>query len=349
MKDERAINLAAKIKKATELNTFAGSNLELASHVDFGIPTGVPQLDLALQRPGLPAGRIVEVYGKEMSSKTTLTLAVIAQAQQMGGLGVFVDTERSFDEERAVNCGVDIENLILTEPETIEGTIKAVDAALDSVEAATSSSPLVIVVDSITGVNSKGNLERSIDDEPRPGEDARVIKRGLRKLNPKISEKNALVIFINHVFYKMNAMAFAKQTESTGGLALKYMASVRIALAGAGNLLEGKGPDQERLGMITAIEVEKNKVAHNGKPKFKAEVTEDGFDMYSGLWEAFITIGSLERQDTQNYHFSPTGTTLRKKEWVDFVNGEPDKVKGMYNFFLKIAAKNGHLRPYKTT
>ena len=346
MKDERAINLAAKIKKATDLKAFAGANLELSSHVDFGIPTGVPQLDLALQRPGLPAGRIVEVFGKEASGKSSLALSVMAQAQQMGGLAVYIDTERAMDADRAISCGIDLDNLVITEPGTIEEVIKSVDSTLDSVEPATSQNPLVIVVDSITAVNSKGNLERDIDEEPRPGEDARVIKRGLRKLNPKIAEKRALVIFINHVFYKMATMPFAKQTESTGGLSLKFMASVRIALAAAGNLTEGKGPEQERLGMLTAFDIEKNKVAHNGKPKFKAEVTEDGFDLYTGLWQAFLDIGSLDRQDTQNYHFLPTATTMRKKEWVDFVNGQQDGLSGMYRFFLMIAAKNNHIRPY---
>lgn len=347
-KDERSIQLAEKLGKAAGVKAFAGVNLELASQVSFGIPTGIPMLDLSLQRPGLPTGRITEIYGKEGVSKTTLAYSVMAQAQRMGGTALFIDTERSMEVDRARSCGVDTDSLILTEAETIEEVFSTIISMADQIDEASPTNPIVICVDSITGVEAKNNANKDLGEEAIPGLDAKVIKRGLRKINPLISDKNILLILINHAFHKMNVMSFAKQTEATGGLGPKYFASVRLELAQAGSIYDGgKGDERERLGMTTAIEVVKNKVAHNKKPKFKVEVTESGFDLYNGLWEGFIAIGGLTKETAQSYMFTPLDTKVTKKDFRILLDKEGGGIFEWYQFFLKAALKHDYLKAYK--
>lgn len=347
MSDDRVKHLAEHLRKNTGVKAFAGPSLELSSAVPFGIPTGVPQLDLALSRPGAPAGRVMEIFGPAASGKTALSYAIMAQAQRMGGLAMFIDTEKSLEETRARKCGVDTGNLLIAEPETIEGIFNCIIDTVNEIDPATPSAPFVITVDSITGVESKTNFEKTMDEEARVGEDARVIKKGVKKINPLLAEKNVLVIFINHVWQKIGALAFQKQTESAGGSAIRYYSSVRVELSAMGNLTEGKGPDQERLGMVSQLDVVKNKVAHTKKPKVKVELTQDGFDMYNGLWEAFQEIGALEKTNSMNYFFQPTQTALMKRDWKGFVDGGDGGLLGLYNFYIKCAIKQDYIKPYK--
>jgi hypothetical protein len=148
----------------------------------------------------------------------------------------------------------------------------------------------------------------------------------------------------------MNVMAFAKQTESTGGLSLKYMSSIRLELAQAGTVYDnGKGAEKERLGMVTAIDVVKNKVAHTNKPKIKVNVTENGFDLYEGLWDGLQEIGALEKVNNQNYTFLPGDVTMSRKEWHAYVDKSPEGLYGMYRFFLKAAVDHNFIKRYKNT
>lgn len=278
--------------------------------------------------------------------KTSLSYAAIKEAQQMGGQAVFIDTERSFMEERAVDCGVDTNNLIITEADTVEEIFKVIEATLDGAGEATQLNPLVIVVDSITGVPCKSTIEKDIDEEPRVGEAARVIRRGITRLNKKLAKNHALVIFINHAYHKISAMAFGKQTESAGGMALKFYGAVRLELAALSNLNKGDGDDRTREGMISSIKVEKNKIAKTGNPQVKAELTETGFDLYAGLWDGFKKIEALEPINKQVYYFRPSEAQVSKRDWKSFVDSQDGGVRGMYMFFLKAAIKNGYIKDY---
>lgn len=328
-----------------------GSDLSLNAHVKFGIPSRIPELDLSIGRPGFPAGRIMEFYGLPMSGKTTAALHALAQCQRMGGLAVLIDTELSFDYDRAVACGVDPETLMLLEARDTEEIFEKINVILDS-RPATAESPVLIAVDSITAVQTRFDSAREIKEGTRVGEHARAIRIGLQRLNQKIAEAQASLIFINHAT-ALIGKTFGKQTDSAGGNAIKFYSSIRIEFQFVSNINEGaKGEDRIRRGQVSNLNIIKNKVAATGAPSISLELTEAGFDFYSSLWDAYIKIGALEKINNQSYHFMPTDTTMGKKDWKTFVDTFTNKEgrvlgpDGFYKHFLTMATNDGHIKPY---
>ena len=331
-----------------------GTDLSLASHVKFGIPSRLPQLDLSMGRPGYPAGRIIELYGLPASGKTTAAYHAMAQCQKMGGLSVLIDTERTFDPARAEQCGIDPAKLLVTEANDIEEIFEKIETMLAAYgkDEALMASPIVICIDSVTAVETRYNSARGMELEVRVGEDARAIRRGLRKVNKKVADLNACIFFINHST-ALVGKTFGKQSDSSGGHAIKFFASVRVEFAFVGNITEGKTPDEKiRRGQIVNLSLIKNKVEKTHAPVVKVELTENGFDIYEGLFEAFQTIGALERVNNVNWHFLPTKTTFAKKEWRALIDGYTNKegkvlgIDGFYSYFLRLAANDKHLTAY---
>ena len=331
-----------------------GTSLSLASHVKFGIPTRIPQLDLSLGRPGYPGGRIIELYGLPATGKTTAAYHAMAQCQKMGGLSVLIDTERTFDPNRAVQCGLDASKLLVSEANDIEEIFEKIETMLEAYEKDENlkANPLMICVDSVTAVETRYNSGRGMEEEVRVGEDARAIRRGLRKVNKYIGPLNANLVFINHST-ALIGKTFGKQSDSAGGNGLKFYASVRVEFAYVGNITEGKTPDEKtRRGQVVNISLIKNKVEAIDQPVVKVELTENGFDMYEGLFEGFQKIGALERVNNINWHFVPTQTTFTKKEWRNLIDSYANKegnvlgIDGFYKYFLRLAANDGHITPY---
>ena len=217
------------------------------------VSTGSLGLDLALGVGGLPRGRIIEIYGPESSGKTTLTLQVIAQMQKQGGICAFIDAEHALDVQYAQKLGVDLSNLLISQPDTGEQALEIVDSLVRS------GAVDLIVVDSVAALTPKAELEGDMGDA-LPGLQARLMSQALRKLTATIKKTNCMVIFINQIRMKIGVM-FGSPETTTGGNALKFYASVRIDIRRTGSIKKG----EEVIGSETKVKVVKNKVA----PPFK--------------------------------------------------------------------------------
>lgn len=336
-----------KVKKnELEFEVFQGTDIGIASHVPYGIPTRIPQLDLSIGKPGYPAGRIVEIYGFEMSGKTTAALAAMAAAQRKGGYCMWIDAEHAWDPAWARKNGVDPEKVVVAEADSVEGILSVCSRGLEARAKMDPDTPFIMVTDSITAVPSQESLEKDFGEVDRVGTDAKAIRKGMRKLCKDIAEAKALAIFINHSTSKIATTAFAKQSQSAGGHALKFWSSLRIEFARTGNVTEGTGAERVREGMRVGMTVEKNKVAKTGKMKVECNLLDTGFDLYDNLFDAMIDIEEIEKVNQQTYFFKPTGTQLSRKEWRTFVEEHAEGVDETYNWFLKKAMEKGYITPY---
>ena len=213
------------------------------------IPTGALALDVALGVGGIPRGRIIEVYGPESSGKTTLAQHIVAECQKKGGIAAFVDAEHALDPEYARNLGVNIDELLISQPDTGE-------QALDITEELVRSGAVdIIVVDSVAALVPKAEIEGSMEDQ-QMGLQARLMSKALRKLTGIIGKTNTTVIFINQLRQKIGVM-YGNPETTTGGNALKYYASVRMEI----KRVEGLKGDGEDVGNHVRVRILKNKVA----------------------------------------------------------------------------------------
>ncbi len=213
------------------------------------IPTGAIALDIALGVGGVPRGRVVEIYGPESSGKTTLAQHIVAQAQKMGGVAAFIDAEHAFDPLYAGRCGVDINNLLVSQPDFGEQALEICETLVRS------NAVDVIVIDSVAALVPRAEIEGDMGDS-LPGLQARLMSQALRKLSGAISKSRAVVIFLNQLRMKIGVM-FGSPETTTGGQALKFYASVRMDIRRIETLKSG----QEAIGMRSRVKVVKNKVA----------------------------------------------------------------------------------------
>jgi recombination protein RecA len=229
-----------------------GAVMRMGDHDRQAIPaisTGSLGLDIALGIGGLPKGRIVEIYGPESSGKTTLTLSVIAEAQKLGATCAFVDAEHALDPEYASKLGVNVDDLLVSQPDTGEQALEITDMLVRS------NAIDVIVIDSVAALVPKAEIEGEMGDM-HVGLQARLMSQALRKITGNIKNANCLVIFINQIRMKIGVM-FGSPETTTGGNALKFYASVRLDIRRTGAVKEG----DEVVGSETRVKVVKNKVA----------------------------------------------------------------------------------------
>ena len=217
------------------------------------VPTGSLGLDIALGVGGLPRGRVVEIYGPESSGKTTLTLHVIAEAQKKGGVCAFIDAEHALDTIYARKLGVNLEDLLISQPDTGEQALEITDTLVRS------GAVDVLVIDSVAALTPRAEIEGEMGDS-QPGLQARLMSQALRKLTASINKSNTMVIFINQIRMKIGVMYGSPET-TTGGNALKFYASVRLDIRRIGAIKER----DEVVGNTTRVKVVKNKLA----PPFK--------------------------------------------------------------------------------
>jgi recombination protein RecA len=247
------------------------------------VSTGSLSLDIALGVGGLPKGRIIEIYGPESSGKTTLALHTVAEAQKKGGICAFVDAEHALDPIYARKLGVDLENLLISQPDTGEQALEICDTLVRS------GAIDVLVIDSVAALTPRAEIEGEMGDS-LPGLQARLMSQALRKLTASISRSNTMVIFINQIRMKIGVM-FGSPETTTGGNALKFYASVRLDIRRIGSVKE-RG---EVTGNQTRVKVVKNKLA----PPFKQVefdiVYGSGISKTGELVDLGVTSGIVEK------------------------------------------------------
>lgn len=247
------------------------------------VSTGSLSLDIALGRGGLPFGRVCEIYGPESSGKTTLTLEVIAQAQKLGKTCAFIDAEHALDPAYAQKIGVNLDDLLISQPDTGEQALEIADTLVRS------NAVDVIIVDSVAALVPKAEIEGEMGDH-HVGLQARLMSQALRKITGNVKSANCLVIFINQIRMKIGVM-FGNPETTTGGNALKFYSSVRLDIRSTGKIKDG----EEIIGNETRIKVVKNKVAPPFKQAETRIIYNKGFDRTAELVDLGVAHGIIEK------------------------------------------------------
>lgn len=278
------------------------------------VSSGSLSLDIALGCGGLPKGRVVEIFGPESSGKTTITLEVIAQVQKQGGTAAFIDAEHALDLNYAEKIGVDVDNLLLSQPDYGEQALEIVDTLVRS------SAIDIIVIDSVAALTPKAEIDGDMGDS-HMGLQARLMSQALRKLTAVIKRTNTLVIFINQLRSKIG-VTFGSPETTTGGNALKFYSSVRLDIRRIGSIKK----DDAVIGNETRIKVVKNKIAPPFKEAHFDILYGEGISFIGELIDLGINYGYLQKSGSW-YSYGDEKIGQGKENVRLFLNEHPDKAE----------------------
>ena len=287
-----------KLGEATHLNVEA-------------IPTGSLSLDIALGIGGVPRGRVIEIYGPEGSGKTTLAQHIVAEAQRMGGIAAFIDMEHALDPAYAARCGVDVDNLYISQPDTGEQALEIAEALIRS------GAVDVVVVDSVAALVPRAEIEGEMGDS-HPGLQARLMSQALRKLSGAIKQSNTAVIFTNQLRHKIGVM-FGNPETTSGGMALKFYASVRLDMRRIQSIKQGGTV----IGNRTRVTVKKNKVA----PPFRRVefdiMYNEGISKAGDALDLGVEMGVIEKRGSY-YSYGETRLGQGRENAKEFLRENPE-------------------------
>jgi recombination protein RecA len=293
------------------------------------VSTGSLGLDIALGVGGLPRGRVVEIYGPESSGKTTLCLSVVAQIQKLGGTAAYIDAENALDPQYAAKLGVNIDELLISQPDTGEQGLEIADMLVRS------GSVDLVVIDSVAALVPKAEIEGEMGDQ-LPGLQARLMSQALRKLTGNIKRTNTLVIFINQIRMKIGVM-FGNPETTTGGNALKFYASVRMDIRRTGSIKKA----EEVIGSETRVKVVKNKVA----PPFRQAEFDilygEGISREGEILELGVNAGIVEKSGAW-YAYKKDRIGQGKDNAREYLKEHPDLAEEIE---AKIREKMGVVNP----
>ncbi len=316
MSNEKAAILDNTIKKI-EKQFGKGSIMKMGEktsiHID-SMPTGCLSLDMAIGVGGLPKGRIIEIYGPESSGKTTFTLGFIASCQRAGGTAAFIDAEHALDPVYARNLGVDVDNLLISQPDYGEQALEIVDDLVSS------GAVDLIVVDSVAALVPKSELDGDMDQQV-VGAHARLMSKGLRKITGSVSKTKCIVVFINQIRMKIGVM-FGNPETTTGGNALKFYSSVRMEVRKAKTISINENP----IGAETKVKIVKNKVSAPFREIMVDLIYGKGIQKESELINLAEQVGILEKAGSW-YSYKNERIAQGKENLKNYMQDHQDFVK----------------------
>ncbi|MDP2586319.1 MAG: recombinase RecA [Candidatus Komeilibacteria bacterium] len=277
------------------------------------VPTGCLSLDIALGVGGVPRGRIIEIYGPEASGKTTLTQHIIAEVQKLGGTAAFIDAEHALDPEYAKKIGVNIDSLLISQPDTGEQALEIAEALVRS------NGVDVVVIDSVAALVPKAEIEGEMG-APQMGLQARLMSQALRKLSGIVSKTNTVVIFINQIRMKIGVF-FGNPETTTGGMALKFYSSVRIEVRRAAQIKKG----EEIIGNRVNCKVVKNKVAAPFKSTQFDIMYNEGISVSGDALDTGVQFGIIEKSGN-SYNFGENKLGVGREAVKDFLRANPKMI-----------------------
>lgn len=281
------------------------------------IPTKILPIDIATGVGGLPRGRVIEIYGPNSGGKTTLTLQVIAEAQKLGGAAAFIDAEHALDPVYAAKLGVDVDNLIVSQPDNGEQALEVAQALIESEQFA------VVVIDSVAALVPKKELEGEMGDA-QMGSQARLMSQAMRKLNGTVARTNTCLIFINQTRFKVGVM-YGNPETTPGGEALKFAASLRITVRQSTAIKVG---DKE-IGKVTKVKVIKNKVAAPFKEAEVNMIYGAGFEAVENNFPVFVQLGLLEKSGSR-YLYKGNEIANGKENTIDMLRMDVNLYDELY-------------------
>ena len=320
MSDERKEALDNTIKDLTKrFGSGAIMRMGEAQHMAVAaIPTGALSLDIALGVGGIPRGRVTEIYGPEASGKTTICQHIVAEAQKLGGTAAFIDMEHALDPVYAANCGVDVDNLLISQPDTGEQALEIAEALVRS------GAVDLVVIDSVAALVPRAEIEGEMGDA-HMGLMARLMSQALRKLSGAIKQTNTAVIFTNQLRQKIGVM-FGNPETTTGGMALKFYASVRLDIRRIQSIKVGS----EIIGNRTRVRVVKNKVA----PPFRTAefdiMYNEGISKVGDLLDLATELEIIDKRGSY-YSYGDLRLAQGRENAKDFLRENPDLVEEIGN------------------